>query len=94
MEIGDNLEKQFEALAKQLIESYLSQAVDDDEVPRLYDRVMDLLEEPLLRLSLSTNRHRQLWAARQFGISRATFRKKLRYHDQVQTRKRRQLQGK
>ena len=46
--------------------------------PTLYDRVLGLVEPPLLESVLRQNQGNRALAARQIGIHRATLRQKLR----------------
>jgi two-component system nitrogen regulation response regulator GlnG len=64
------------------VRAWIEQQIDNEDVAgRLYDRLLEVVEPPLLDVALQHHRGQCAAAARQLGIHRTTLRKKLTEHD-------------
>lgn len=79
--IDDDIKHQFEQVANKLILHCIGKHSvshqDDRQNSTFYYQLMQLMEEPLLRLSLQANYNRVSHTATYLGMSRGTLRKKL-----------------
>jgi two-component system nitrogen regulation response regulator GlnG len=66
-----------EALIEQRLAAEFAEAPDVLPAPGLYDRIVEEISRPLIRLTLSATRGNQVKAADVLGVNRNTLRKKI-----------------
>ena len=65
------------ALVERHLSSHFADQPDGIPAPGLYDRVLEEVERPLIRLTLAATRGNQVRAADILGLNRNTLRKKI-----------------
>ena len=85
-ELIENQQKPLRESAEQAFEAYFAQLDGQDPV-NLYELVLEEIEVPLIKAILKYNHNNQSKAAIQLGLSRGTFRKKLKQYGFIPTRR-------
>lgn len=75
------VETREQAVLKDAISEHVSnylKLMNDEKVTNLYDMVMEQIEPPLFQTVIESSKYNQSRAAKTLGLSRGTFRAKLR----------------